>query len=58
MIDPITAAAAATKAYATVRACIEMGKSIEDTFTVVSSGRGTVQTSCMPVKDTKNAPTH
>jgi len=36
MIDPITAAAAATKAYAGVRAFIEAGKSIEDTFSVVA----------------------
>ena len=36
MIDPITAAAAATKAYAGVNACIEAGKSIEDTFSVVA----------------------
>ena len=36
MIDPITAAAAATKAYAGVRAFIEAGKSIEDTFQVVA----------------------
>tara|TARA_R100000426_G_scaffold83217_1_gene61805 strand:- start:528 stop:1001 length:474 start_codon:yes stop_codon:yes gene_type:complete len=40
MIDPITAAAAATKAYATVRACIEMGKGIEDTFQVVARWQG------------------
>ena len=36
MIDPITAAAAATKAYAGVKAFIEAGKSIEDTFSVVA----------------------
>ena len=35
MIDPITAAAA-TKAYAGVKAFIEAGKSIEDTFSVVA----------------------
>ena len=36
MIDPITAAEAATKAYAGVKAFIEAGKSIEDTFSVVA----------------------
>ena len=36
MIDPITVASAATKAYAGVRAFIEAGKSIEDTFQVVA----------------------
>ena len=36
MIDLITAAAAATKAYAGVKAFIEAGKSIEDTFSVVA----------------------
>ena len=36
MIDPITAAAAATKSYAGVKAFIEAGKSIEDTFSVVA----------------------
>ena len=40
MIDPITAAAAATKAYAGVRAFIEAGKSIEDTFQVVARWQG------------------
>ena len=40
MIDPITAAAAATKAYAGVKAFIEAGKSIEDTFQVVASWQG------------------
>ncbi|MAL42696.1 hypothetical protein [Hyphomonas sp.] len=40
MIDPVTAVAAATKAYATVRACIEMGKGIEDTFQVVARWQG------------------
>ena len=40
MIDPITAAAAATKAYAGVRAFIEAGKSIEDTFSVVARWQG------------------
>ena len=40
MIDPITAAAAATKAYAGVKAFIEAGKSIEDTFTVVARWQG------------------
>ena len=40
MIDPITAAAAATKAYAGVKAFIEAGKSIEDTFSVVPRWQG------------------
>ena len=40
MIDPITAVAAATKAYAGVRAFIEAGKSIEDTFQVVARWQG------------------
>ena len=40
MIDPVTAAVAATKAYAGVRAFIEAGKSIEDTFQVVSRWQG------------------
>ena len=40
MIDPITAAAAGTKAYAGVRAFIEAGKSIEDTFQVVARWQG------------------
>ena len=39
MIDPITAAMA-TKAYAGVRAFIEAGKSIEDTFQVVARWQG------------------
>lgn len=40
MIDPVTAAVAATKAYAGVRAFIEAGKSIEDTFEVVARWQG------------------
>jgi len=40
MVDPITAVAAATKAYAGVRAFIEAGKSIEDTFQVVARWQG------------------
>ena len=40
MIDPITAAAAATKAYAGVRAFIAAGKSIEDSFQVVARWQG------------------
>ena len=40
MIDPSTAAAAATKAYAGVKAFIEAGKSIEDTFSVVARWQG------------------
>ena len=36
MIDPVTAVAAATKAYAGVKAFIQAGKSIEDTFSVVA----------------------
>jgi hypothetical protein len=40
MIDPITAVTAATKAYAGVRAFIEAGKSIEDTFSVVARWQG------------------
>ena len=40
MIDPVTAAVAATKAYAGVRAFIEAGKSIEDTFQGVSRWQG------------------
>ena len=40
MIDPVTAAVAATKAYAGVRAFIEAGKSIEDTFQVVARWQG------------------
>ena len=40
MIDTITAAAAATKAYAGVKAFIEAGKSIEDTFQVVARWQG------------------
>ena len=42
MIDPVTAAVAATKAYAGVRAFIEAGKSIEDTFQVVARWQGHV----------------
>lgn len=40
MIDVIAAATAATKAYAGVRAFIEAGKSIEDTFQVVARWQG------------------
>ena len=40
MIDPVTAVAAATKAYAGVKAFIEAGKSIEDTFSVVARWQG------------------
>ena len=40
MIDPVTAVAAATKAYAGVKAFIEAGKSIEDTFQVVARWQG------------------
>ena len=40
MIDPISAEAAATKAYAGVKAFIEAGKSIEDTFQVVARWQG------------------
>ena len=40
MIDPITAAAAATKAYAGVKAFIEPGKSIQDTLSVVARWQG------------------
>ena len=40
MIDPITSAEAATKAYAGVKAFIEAGKSIEDTFSVVARWQG------------------
>lgn len=36
MVDPVTAVAAATKAWAGVQAFIAAGKSIEDTFTVVA----------------------
>ena len=55
MIDPITAAAAATKAYAGVKAFIEAGKSIEDTFSVVARWQAMPQTSCTPVSVRKNA---
>ena len=40
MVDPVTAIAAATKAYAGERAFIEAGKSIEDTFQVVARWQG------------------
>jgi len=40
MIDPVSAAVAATKAYAGVKAFIEAGKSIEDTFQVVARWQG------------------
>ena len=40
MIDPVTAVAAATKAYAGVQAFIQAGKSIEDTFSVVARWQG------------------
>ena len=40
MIDPISAVAAASQAYAGVRAFIEAGKSIEDTFQVVARWQG------------------
>jgi hypothetical protein len=40
MVDPVTAIAAATKAYAGIRAFIEAGKSIEDTFQVVARWQG------------------
>ena len=42
MVDPVSAAIAATKAYAGVRAFIEAGKSIEDTFTVIARWQGHV----------------
>ena len=40
MKKPVTAVAAATKAYAGVKAFIEAGKSIEDTFQVVARWQG------------------
>ena len=40
MIDPITAAAMATKAYDVVRAFIAAGKTIEDTFQEVARWQG------------------
>ena len=40
MVDPITAVAAATKAWAGVQAFIQAGKSIEDTFSVVARWQG------------------
>ena len=40
MIDPISAVAAASQAYAGVRAFIEAGKSIEDTLEVVARWQG------------------
>jgi hypothetical protein len=40
MIDPISAVAAASQAYAGVRAFIEAGKSIEDTLQVVARWQG------------------
>lgn len=40
MIDPVSAAVAATKAYAGVKAFIEAGKSIEDTFQAVARWQG------------------
>ena len=42
MVDPVSAAIAATKAYGAVRAFIEAGKSIEDTFQVVAKWQGHV----------------
>ena len=40
MIEVAAAVAGAAKAYAGVRAFIEAGKSIEDTFTVVARWQG------------------
>ena len=58
MIDPITAAAMATKAYAGVRAFIEAGKSIEDTFQVVALLARPCVRCCTQVNDKKNAQIH
>lgn len=40
MIDPITAVAAATKSFAMIKACVEMGKSAEDTMMQISTWYG------------------
>ena len=55
MIDPITAAAA-TKAYAGVKAFIEAGKSIEDTFQVVARWQGHASDVLTQAKGTRSAP--
>ena len=54
MIDPITAAAAATKAYAGVKAFIEAGKSMK-TFPWWRVGKQAPQTFCTLVSVRKNA---
>ena len=40
MIDPITAVAAASKAYAAIKFCVEHGKEAEDTFAQVAKWYG------------------
>ena len=40
MIDPITAVAAATKSFAVIKACVEMGKSAEDTMMQIGTWYG------------------
>ena len=53
MIEVAAAIAGATKAYAGVKAFIEAGKSIEETFTVVARWQGIAQTSCFIAKGKK-----
>ena len=40
MIDPITAVAAATKSFQVIKACVEMGKSAEDTMMQIGTWYG------------------
>lgn len=40
MIDPVTAVAAATKSFAVIKACVEMGKSAEDTMMQIGTWYG------------------
>ena len=40
MIDPITALAAATKSFSVIKACVEMGKSAEDTMMQIGTWYG------------------
>jgi len=40
VIDPITAVAAATKSFAVIKACVEMGKSAEDTMMQIGTWYG------------------
>ena len=58
MVDPITAVAAATKAWAGVQAFIEAGKSIEDTFSVVARWQGHASDVLYASQRQEKKPTH